>query len=113
MQPEELPGFSGALPDGTPFVTAAKDLWYPVLNRTDPLGDLQRRVAAVCSSGPRPRFAAVYGNLLDGNGLNIIDYAIAVRGMEGGADGVRLVGMQDFTALAREAAGRRRGVDVN
>ena len=41
-------------------------------------------------------------------GLNLIDYALAVRAMEGGPDAVRLVGMQDFTALAREAASRRR-----
>ena len=111
MQPEELPGFSGALPDGTPVIIAAKDLWYPVLNATAPLADLRARVAAVCAAGPRPRFALVYGNLLDGLGLNLLDYALAVRGMEGGPEGVRVVGMQDLTALAREAAGagRREG----
>jgi hypothetical protein len=107
MQPEEMPGFSGALPDGTPLVIAAKDLWYPSLNATAPLDDLRARVAAVCA-GPRPRFALVYGNLLDSLGLNLIDYALAVRAMEGGPDAVRVVGMQDFTALAREAASRGR-----
>ena len=107
MQPEEMPGYSGALSDGTPLVIAAKDLWYPSLNATAPLDDLRARVAAVCA-GARPRFALVYGNLLDSLGLNLIDYALAVRAMEGGPDAVRLVGMQDFTALAREAASRRR-----
>ena len=109
MQPEELPGFSGALPDGTPVVIAAKDLWYPALNATAPLADLRARVAAVCAAGPRPRFALVYGNLLDGLGLNLLDYALAVRDMEGGPEGVRVVGMQDLTALAREAAALGRG----
>jgi len=106
MQPEEMPGFSGALPDGTPLVIAAKDLWYPSLNATEPLDDLRARVAAVCA-GPRPRFALVYGNLLDSLGLNLIDYALAVRAMEGGPEAVRVVGMQDLTALAREAALRK------
>ena len=105
MQPEELPGFSGALPDGTPVIIAAKDLWYPALNASAPLADLRARVAAVCAAGPRPRFALVYGNLLDGLGLNLLDYALAVRDMEGGPEGVRVVGMQDLTALARQAAG--------
>ena len=59
-------------------------------------------------AGARPRFALVYGNLLDSLGLNLIDYALAVRAMEGGPDAVRLVGMQDFTALAREAASQWR-----
>jgi len=106
MQPEEMPGFSGALPDGTPLVIAAKNLWYPALNATAPLDDLRARVAAVCA-GPRPRFALVYGNLLDSLGLNLLDYALAVRAMEGGPEAVKVVGMQDFTALAREAALRK------
>lgn len=107
MQPEELPGFSGSLPDGTPVIIAAKNLWYPTLNATAPLDDLRARVAAVCAAGPKPRFAVVYGNLLDGLGLNILDYALAIREMEGGSEGVRVVGMQDLTALAREAAGEQ------
>jgi hypothetical protein len=104
MQPEELPGFSGALPDGTPVVIAEKALWYPSLSASAPLADLRARVAAACAAGPRPRFTLVYGNLLDGLGLNLLDYALAVRDMEGGPEGVRVVGMQDLTALAREAA---------
>jgi hypothetical protein len=53
-------------------IIAAKDLWYPVLNATAPLADLRARVAAVCAAGPRPRFALVYGNLLDGLGLTMM-----------------------------------------
>lgn len=104
MQPEELPGFSGALPDGTPLIIASKGLWYPSLNASDPLGDLRSRIAAVCAEGPRPRFTVVYGMLRDAFGLNLIDYALAARAMEGGPDHVRVVGLQDLTALAREAA---------
>jgi hypothetical protein len=100
MQPEELPGFSGALPDGTPLIIAAKNLWYPALNASAPLDDLRARVAAVCAAGPRPRFSVVYGNLRDAMGLSIIDYALALRDLPG----VRVVGMQDLVALAREAA---------
>jgi hypothetical protein len=100
MQPEEMPGFSGALPDGTALVIAAKDLWYPTLNASRPLDDLRARVAAVCAAGPLPRFTVIYGNLLDGLGLNVFDYAAAAQQVPG----VRVVGMQDLTALAREAA---------
>ena len=100
MQPEELPGFSGALPDGTPLIIAAKDLWYPALNASAPLADLRARVSSVCAAGPRPRFSVVYGNLRDAQNLSVIDYALALRDLPG----VRVVGMQDLVALAREAA---------
>ena len=104
MQPEELPGFSGVLADGTPLIIAAKNLWYPSLNASAPLDDLRARVRAVCAAGPRPRFAVVYGNLLDGQGLSVIDYALALQ-QSAAEDRVRVVGLQDLTAMARMAAG--------
>lgn len=102
MQPEELSGFSGALGDGTPVAIPIKELWYPALNASAPLVDLQARVARACALGPRPRFTVVYGNLKDAYNLSVIDYALAIREAPAG-NNTRLVGMQDFTALARQA----------
>lgn len=103
MQPESMAGFSGSLPDGTPIVIPETNLWYPSLNANDPLGDLQARVAFTCAQGPRPRFSVVYGNLRDAFNLSVIDYALAIQRLPA-ANNVRLVGMQDFTALARQAS---------
>jgi len=101
MQPEELPAFSGALVDGTPVFIPSKDLWYPVLNATDPLGDLQARVVDVCAQGPRPRFSVVYGNLRDRFNLSVIDYALAIQQLPA-LENIHLVGMQDLTNLAKK-----------
>lgn len=109
MQPEGLPAFNGALPGGgAPVLIANKSLWYPQLDAGGKLADLVARVGAACgASVPRPHFALVYGNLADG-ALNIFDYALAVDS-DGGLRqrGVRVVGMQDATALARAAFGSR------
>jgi hypothetical protein len=65
MQPEELPGSNNWLPDGTPVVIAAKDLWYPTVNSSDPFGDMEARIRGLMAAHPPPFFMVVYGQVGD------------------------------------------------
>lgn len=49
------------LSDGTPVFAAAKALWYPQLNKTDPASDLEARIVAAAAATPPPSFLLVYG----------------------------------------------------
>lgn len=111
LQPEELQGMNARLPDAarTPLVVTThfgngSDLWYPTLSSVDPWGDLEQRLRALVNAHPPPFFMLVYGNLLDGNGFNILDYALQMQTRLADAN-VRVVGMQDMVRLAQAGVG--------
>lgn len=112
MQPEEMPGTNSWLPDGTPVIIPAKDLWYPDLNATDPFGDIEGRIRSLLVGKPTPFFVLVYGQLVN-NGVNatIIDVAVEMQRRLATGDGnlppVITVGMQDMADLARQEGGYR------
>ena len=108
MQPEALAGTNAVLPGALPLIITAKELWYPQQTGAcdeDFYAHALARAAANITT--RPAFALVYGLVpRDACNRTIFDNALAVRALGALPDGtpVRLVGMQDFVALAREAA---------
>jgi hypothetical protein len=109
MQPEAMAGTNAVLPGGLPLVITPKELWYPQQS-TACDGDFYAHALAraAASIAARPAFVLVYGLVPhDTCNKTIFDNARAVRALGALPDGtpVRLVGMQDWVALARAAAG--------
>jgi hypothetical protein len=108
MQPEVMAGTNTVLPGGLPLVITPKELWYPQQSTAcdeDFYAHALARAAANITT--RPAFVLVYGLIPhDMCNKTIFDNAHAVRALGALPDGtpVRVVGMQDWVALARAAA---------
>jgi hypothetical protein len=108
MQPEALQGTNAVLPGGLPLIVTAKELWYPQQTAACDGGFYAHALArAAANITTRPAFLVVYGLVPhDTCNRTIFDNARAVRALGALPDGtpLRVVGMQDWVALARAAA---------
>jgi hypothetical protein len=108
MQPEALAGTNAVLPGGLPLVITPKELWYPQQSTACDGDFYAHALARAAASIPtRPAFVLVYGLIpRDACNKTIFDNAHAVRALGALPDGtpLRVVGMQDWVALARAAA---------
>eukprot|EP01113_Clastostelium_recurvatum_P033518 TRINITY_DN4435_c0_g1_i4.p1 TRINITY_DN4435_c0_g1~~TRINITY_DN4435_c0_g1_i4.p1 ORF type:complete len:645 (-),score=159.00 TRINITY_DN4435_c0_g1_i4:29-1963(-) len=86
-------------PDGTPVFTTHPDLFYPDLNKTDPWGDLQRKIQVAMQPHPPPFFLFTYGFLA--SPYSVFDAAYHVRQL---FPQFVFVGLQDVVRLARQAS---------
>lgn len=107
MQPEALAGTNTVLPGGLPLVITPRELWYPQDRTCDEDFYTHALTRAAANITTRPAFVVVYGLIPhDTCNKTIFDNAIATSAIGALPDGtpVRVVGMQDFVALARAAA---------
>jgi len=108
MQPEAMAGTNAVLPGGLPLIITARELWYPQQDGACDEGFYAHALSrAAANITTRPAFVLVYGLVPhDTCNKTIFDNAHAVRALGALPDGtpVRVVGMQDWVALARSAA---------
>ena len=91
------------LPDGTPVISTAKNLFYPQLDPKNATGDLAARLAAALAQLPPPSFVLCYG-LVGGQGLfDTINGALhaLLPAQAAAARPVHVVSIDDLARLAR------------
>lgn len=110
MQPEAMAGSNTVLPGGLPLVITNASLWYPFQNHCppNPEATMVQTIVDTVAHLPRPAFLVVYGTLYDACNNSMFHYAHAVQQAmaqpSGSTPPVTVVGIQDLTRLARQAA---------